>query len=547
MFKILRSNRFSLLLLGLLLVGSYACKKEELKYSDLRVPLNPEVGFPLVSGTIRADKAIESLDEDDLISVSENGQVNFVYSDSLRSLTVSEYVEIPNQEFTDEFTLDDEELNALALNGTVTVSNFQFETFELPEGDELDSLRVENAQLSIKVETDGNVPFSGFVRLLNADGTTAVIETFDGNTPPLLISETLLYQDVLFLFSDESGTGNTIGFEYEVTYQNGGNQNLTADVLTIEVELNDVVIHTIGGILAPRDFIFEDLDVEIEAFERDFEGSFVISDPRLRIDIDNGFGLGVQLDLGDVNAVNQLGESFSISENTFGDLPLIQGAPSMMQSAFTSVFVDNGLAPPNNISQLISFEPIEIDTDLKARLNPDALPVFASILNELSLIFSAEVPVFGSVSDFVLRDTAETNLGDFIADVNENQELEFLEFRFFADNGLPIDLGCQITFTDSSYNPLDSLFVDETFLIESAPVNYMVSPDSPDYGRAIGKTSTFLEIPIERDRIPPLEEAAFILIRYFGSTTDNGEEPIRIFSEDELDFDLAVKALVMIE
>jgi len=44
-----------------------------------------------------------------------------------------------------------------------------------------------------------------------------------------------------------------------------------------------------------------------------------------------------------------------------------------------------------------------------------------------------------------------------------------------------------------------------------------------------------------------LEEAAFILIKYFGNTTNNGKEPIRIFSEDELDFDLAVKASVIIE
>ena len=534
-------------LFGMALLILVSCKKEELTFKELKVPLNPDVGVPLVSATIRAEKAIESLDENDLLQIGESGQISLIYSDTVRELNLSEFFDIPDQTFTETNVLSADEEEELFQNGTVTVSNSQIETFTLPEGDELDSLRIQSVGVNVRVETDGNIPFSGFVRLLNADGSVALEQNFEGAAPPLILDVSEFYEDLFFLFSNSPENSNTFGFEYEVTYEYNNSQSFDAQPINIELELNDLAVHTIGGYLAPRSFLFDSLNVEIDEFERDFEGSFVISDPRLRVDVDNGYGLGVSLNILDVEAQNKEGQPFTIEGDNITQLPVVQPAPSLGQSTVTSVMIDNSRSNPT-ITQLISFEPTVIETGILADLNPQGESnVFASILNDLDITFQVEVPIFGSVSDFLLEDTANTDLGDFIEEVNRNDELQSLQFNYFVDNGLPLDLGCQIIFTDSLFNRIDSLFLDETYLIESAPVDYAVPPHSPEYGRAVGKTPTLLEILIERDRIPPLEEVTFIIFRVFGNTTDNGAEPIRIFSQDELDFDFSVKASLKIE
>ena len=533
---------------GLVLISS--CKKDELRFKDLNANLNPEVGFPLVNATVTAEEAIESLDEDDLLEIGATGQISLIYTDSITELNLTDSLDIPNQSFKDSLQLSDSELNELNTIFTVTVTNSQIETFDLPEGDELDSLRINTGVLNISAVSEGNIPFSVIIKLLNGDGSVALQHSFSDKTPPFEIDESINFTNALFKFIDSDQNSNTFGFEYEVTYQTTTEVE-SAPSINFDVTLNDLEVHTVAGYLVPRTYNIDSLEINIGAFDKGFEGSFEISDPRLNIIVENGYGLNVLLDPLSIEALNINDEPFDIEENDIADLPVVQGANFLGETAVTNVFIDNDLImSDNNISALISHEPTYIKTNLNISLNPDGDPsdrVFASILNEIDLTFQAEIPVFGSMSDFVLIDTANTDLGDFVKDVNENEEVDSLQFKIFIDNGLPVDLGCQVLFVDSTFNRIDSLFIEETFLIQSSIVNYNVPSSSPEYGQSIGKTSSYVEVGIDQSRIPPLEEAAYIIFRVFGGTTNNGAEPIRIFAQDELDFKISVKASLNIE
>jgi len=531
--------------MSILIVAS--CKKDELRFKDLNTNLNPQFGFPLVSATVTAEEAIESLDEDDLLDIGSTGQVSLIYSDSIREINLSDSLVIPDQSFQESIELDDTELENLNTNFTVTVSNYQIETFDLPEGDELDSLRLESGTLNIMAVSDGNIPFSCVIRILNADESIALEQSFSDDTPPFTIDESISLENILFQFIDSDQNSNTFGLEYEVTYQTTTKVE-TAPTLDFDITLNDLGVHTIAGYLVPRTYNIDSLEINIGAFDKGFEGTFEISDPKLKIIVENGYGLDILLDLLSIEATNIDNESpFLIEEENIADLPIVEGAPFLGETTETTVLIDNSLTNPT-ISQLISFEPNNIKADLNATLNPNNQDqVFASSLNEIDLTFQAEIPVFGSMSDFVIKDTADTDLGDFVKDVNENDEVDSLLFKIFVDNGLPVDLGCQVLFVDSNFARIDSLFIEETFLIQSSIVNYNVSPNSPEYGQSIGKTSSYVEVGIDQSRIPPLEEAAYIIFRVFGGTTNNGAEPIRIFAQDELDFKLSVKTSLNIE
>ncbi|MCA1752520.1 MAG: hypothetical protein LC670_12185, partial [Flavobacteriales bacterium] len=120
-----------------------------------------------------------------------------------------------------------------------------------------------------------------------------------------------------------------------------------------------------------------------------------------------------------------------------------------------------------------------------------------------------------------------------------------VEVRIIVDNGLPIVAGLQMVFTDSLYQPVDSLFEDVTNVFESAPLELTVPENHPDYGRAIGSTRTVLKIPVERDRVEALEDVTHIVFRVVGHTSSNGAHPIRLFVEDS--FNVRVAARVKLD
>ena len=534
------STLSSFCLLGLLMLSS--CKKDELNFENIEYGINPQFGVPITNATIKAQKVIDNFDDQGIVVTADNDALSLTYSDSLQTIGIADYLSFPDQETQTTLDLTAVEIDNLFASGSFTLNDEEAFSFDTDEGDELDSIRFESGNITLNIESEGNIPISGFVKLLGADGNEAITLNFSDNTAPIEIQNSVDFQNLLLNLQDGSGASNSFKVEYEVTFSVEEGNTYNTGSINVFFSLNDLKIKTVAGHIVPRTLPYNDLAVEIKLFDDGFDGSFEIADPRLNLYFKNGFGLGVGVEIESLYGLNANNDIFEIPGSGITDLPVIEPAPQLGLIQNSTITISNDISTPT-ISELLSFEPNLISGDFALTINPNNEDhVFISSENELGISFEAELPIYGSISDFTLVDTVESDLGDFVEESNRNNEIDSLLLKLFVKNGLPLDVGMQMIFTDSDFQAIDSLFTNPEFIFTSAPVNYSVPESDPDYGRSIGKTEGQLEVRFERDRIPPLENATHLIIRVFGATTNNGAEHIRMFADDEFDFNLAAKA-----
>ncbi len=528
-------------LLFILAVFAASCVKEEIDVNELEYSIQPEFGVPVARTTLRAEKVIENFDEDGLIDVGSNGSLSLIYRDSVKNLAVEDILTFADQEFETTVDLTPIEYTQLVATGSYTISSEEEFTYESDEGDRLDSVRFSTGIFSLDINSEGSFPISGFVRILNMDGSEAFALTFEDQTPPIVINSEVEFSNRLLTLRNDSEVSNGLTVEYEVTFTSEAGENYNPGPVTIASSLTDYSIQTVGGYIAPRTVGLEDLEVEIDLFKESFNGNFRISDPSLNLYFENGYGLGLGIEINEILGITTEGDVLEIPGSNIQPLPVIQASKELGVPVNSEISITNETMTPT-VTDFLSFMPRYVNSNLDVTVNPDdEESVFISSLSQLNVLLEAELPLYGSISDFLLVDTLDVDLGDLVSDANENDEVDALDIRLFVDNGFPFEAGTQIVFTDSLYNPLDSLFEAPDYVFNSAPVNYDLPAENPNYGRAVGKTPTVIDIPITNDRISNLENATRMIVRVYGGTTNNGADDIRLFANDEMDLSVAAK------
>lgn len=521
-----------------------SCIKEEPEIKDVRYSAEAEWGVPLAQVFLSAERVIDNFDEEGLISTGEDGLISIIYSDTLAPVNANDFMVLPDQSFEAAIALGDAEFAQLNASGSLSISETRTYEYPTPEGDRLDSVRFDSGVFNLRVESGLNVEVSGTLSVL--DGVTQealYIYEFQDAQPPVLINESSSLENVLLTFGNNGSGENVLIAQYdlELVYNgDGGNAHVE-----IDFEMSDLKVRSVGGYIAPRTIDLDDEGLFISMFD-DLRGAQIrVEDPRINFFFDNGFGLGARLEIENITGVNAGGESLNVPGSDITELPVIQAAASPGKSVITELRINNDLMTPS-VTDFLAFYPNYVTGQFALNINPENdASSFLSRDAQLRLSYEAEIPVYGSISDFNISDTAAINLDDVLDGVDDVEEIAEVEVRIIVDNGLPIVAGLQMVFTDSLYQPVDSLFEDFTDVFESAPLELTVPDHHPNYGRAIGSTRTVLKIPVARHRVEALEDVTHIVFRVVGHTSSNGAHPIRLFAENS--FNVRVAARVKLD
>jgi len=525
--------------LAILLFAS-SCVKDEVEVNDLNYGVNPQFGVPIALASISAQEVIDNIEGDDIIQTADDGAVSLVFIDTLEKFRASELLNLQDQSYGFEMDLTQAEYAILFGEGSYTAIQEEVFSFVTQEGDRLDSVRFESGVFGLNINSQSNIPISGTVRVFDDLEQEVYSMDFQDSSAPISITQEEDFENIKVEFINNQEVTNGLTIQYEVTFEVEGGSAVTGP-LDIDLSLSNYEVASAGGFIAPRTSSLDDIDVNVDLFDDSFVGNLVFADPRLYLHFENSFGIDLRFQIDELYGINAEMDLFSVLEDGFEDFPIIQGAATPGETVSSTISISNQNMTPS-LTEFMAFEPEYISGFFSAQVNPlEKNSSFITNDSELGIVMEAVLPIYGSVEDFYLNDTAEVNLGSLISDANETGELERADIRLIVDNGLPVDAGVQIVFTDSLYQPLDSLFSDNTFVFNSAPVNTSAGTDDPNYGRATGKTKTITDIPIPKDRLNDLENATNILIRVFGATTNGGSQNIRLFSEDEIDISLAAK------
>lgn len=527
---------FGLAVMALTFTG---CIKDEIEIDDLDYGLHPEFGVAIAQAHIKASRVIENFDEQGFVVTGDDGLLSLIYRDNLPDFTADELLDLPPQEYLSEIDLSD--LDNLTGNnfGSVTISQEEFYSFNSAEGDRLDSIRFASGDFQLNINSTGDYPVNGSLKVYGSNDVLLLTTFFDDQTAPIDISENEDMEDVLFLLINNGSLSNGLKFVYELVFTDEASGS--AGEMNISVNLVDFSIRHAGGYIAPRNYTIEDQSVNIGLFDQQTVGNVSIADPRLHFYFDNGFGVGLGVQIAQLIGTNTDDQTLVVNEDNIDNFPLIDAAQFLGHVVQANATITNENITPT-LTEFMDFAPNVVSADLSLAVNPnDDRSVFVSSESQLGISFEAEIPIYGSITDFQLIDTTEVSLGDFIKDANETSEIETLDIRLFVNNGLPIDAGVQIVFIDSDFNRLDSLFVEPDVVFTSAPIELGVPENNSAYGTATGQTPTLTVVSVSQDRIPNLENATDMIIRVFGHTSGNGDHPIRLKEDDVFDVHLSAK------
>lgn len=524
----------------LLLAGLFSCVKEEFKITEFDYGIQPQFGVPIANVTIHADRLIKNFNEDGIIDVAENGSISLIYRDTINPLSAEGLLDIDGFSYKDTIQLLSNEHEELINLGSFTVQHDEIYPFQSNEGDRLDSIRFDYGGFILNIFSEGNFPISGFIKIFNADNSEAVFIDFEDNTPPINIENEVDFQDLLFLFHNTDDISNGLRIQYEFTLSSEGSGN--SEPVYIELGMNDFSIKRAGGFIATRQLNFNDNTVNIPLFDDPNVRNISIEDPRINFNFENDFGLGMGLNISELTGENTDGDTMVIDGANINQLPPIAASQQVGVPAFSTLSINNDLMNPT-VTSLMAFGPNKLSGNFGLIINPEELDhVFITNEDELKMNFEVQVPLFGSIANFSFIDTTALNLGSLIEDTEKVGEIEALDVRLIVENGFPFEAGVQIIFTDSLFNPIDSLFGAPQFIFAAAPVNLAVPYNDSEYGRAIGTTRALTDVHIPKSRILALENATQMIIKVFGNSTGNGDHPIRLFSNDAFDVKLGAKA-----
>jgi hypothetical protein len=314
--------------------------------------------------------------------------------------------------------------------------------------------------------------------------------------------------------------------------------------LEIGFQMTDMQMRTVGGYITPRDYPILNEGVNVTLFDDLPAGEFVIQDPQIHLFGENGFGLGMAFEINALNATDKNGNSLFIPGEQIERLTDILASPLPGTISEWAASVTNENITPS-LTEIMAFKPNFISGDFNINLNSENAPAgFLTDTDVFNSVFELEIPIYGSILDYVSSDTTAVSLGDLVSDIENISEIESLDFRLFVSNGFPVDIRTQIIFLDENNLVVDSLFDGLSDIFISAPLEVSVSQDHPNYGRPIGITAVVQDISMPRERIEQLESVVSMVIQVSANTTSNGDHPIRLFAEDFFDVKLSAKTKV---
>ncbi len=265
---------------------------------------------------------------------------------------------------------------------------------------------------------------------------------------------------------DLSGYSLDISANHEFTVMYAAtNASGTVSLDAATGSISDLGYEVIEGTWANESFTLPTETIEIGLYDNWESATLTFADPKVRIDVNTnlGFPSTFTFDALSGTTVEQQMTNMTGAVIGAGHILTYPTLEQIGESKVTSIYVNN---TNSNIADFFNSEMSSVDIDLSMQTNPNAPSQVGFITDEAAFTSQVfvELPVYGTAKDFALQD-------DFEADLEDVENIKEVEITVTIDNGLPVELDLQVYFKDQSDNVFDSLFVDNTVLIESAAVD----------------------------------------------------------------------------
>jgi hypothetical protein len=524
----------SVIMLAIITFSS-SCKKE---LDGIKKQWNPTVAVPIIDTELDVYRIFAARDSSDLVVRDANtGSISLIYKGDFQSPYASELIKLPvDPVFETELRLTAPESGTLS--GTGSIQKNQNFVFDYAAEIEIDSIKLKTGVLSIRLINSFEFTGRIVVRMpgIVKNGTALEFsqplsgQAFD-------ITREVGIAGYTVQMSTSPSVNNKIPVELSLQLNYNGSASSLNRSLVVSLAMKNWNFERLHGYLGNMNFLTSKDSTLIRIFSNVTDGYFELTNPFIKLDFENSFGIPVGINISDLYSINlNTNTQTNILLSSFQN-PFTIESPALLQlgSSITSTFYLD--KTNSNMKSLLNSSPKYFVYGFNVNANPTGAQPgarnFVTDKSRINIKTEVELPLEGFAYGFTITDTL-----DFELPVEDSEDINWVTFRLAFQNGFPVNVKMQTIFLDENYNPIDSLFSLNDNLISSGLTD------------ALGKVTTpakeIKEITVDKDRFSKLKRAKYIIIRgESNSLNASGANPnnpvVKIYSDYKLGVKLGIK------
>ncbi len=516
-----------------------ACiKEEDFKGIDKAkfTSWNPAIAAPIGSAKLTLKDILKKAGNIEYLIEDPDGYLRVYHRSSLISETAGDLITFGKQD--KDTTINIPFPVYLPVGDSISMIHMFTQKFSNNQNDVVDSIRFKQGLFSIEIEsmmdhnaklilsspgiTKNNIPFR---RVFNLNYT---------GTLPVTRNENIDLDGYSFVF-DHSGNQNNLIFYVEIKLFGDNNPNPGPFPIKISMSQDQLLYRVLFGQIKTRSMSLLYDVIKIPFFEKSLGGVFRINDPRIGISINNSFGIPVSIAIDPLKGFSDINPPYNVALSGPGlPVPFMLNAPTINQvgqKVNTSIKLNKN---NSNIDDFINLLPQKIEYGVEGIINPAGVSPGNFVLDTSSfeVEIEVEIPLEGYASGFTLQDTMEFKFSE-----DENVDmLEWMLMRVNMESTFPFDASVQVTFLDSNYLVLDSLFDGMTVIIPGA-----LPGPPPDY-RSVNPAFKSIDIKVDNSKLKKLNhKVKYMILSGAVDTSDGGNKVVRIYSDNYLKIDVGIQ------
>ncbi|MDD2635431.1 MAG: hypothetical protein PHW82_08025 [Bacteroidales bacterium] len=525
----------------IVVISVFSCVKDNFNFDkwDKEVEYDASFAAPVAWGDLAFTDALQMYDSTGLLIENDEGYASLQYLANVSSNKVNEIIYLNNQNINGTVTSPD--FNFSSFNGTgdsVSYAYTDFLPFSMFNAEaEIDSLVLKTGIMDIATNstflhsarlyvefpsvTKNGTPFSASFTFVPGGGNSVSLNNnFTGYSVDM---------------TQTPANFNEIPVEIRLTlYWSGTADN--SGTLSFDVNMKEMQYKIMHGYFGENTLFFESDTIDISLFKSDdWEiESYLFMDPKFKIYYWNSYGVPSQFYFDHLVANSELQGDMNILDDA-NNLPIGQTNPYDVnyatvvgQRMLDSLKVNK---ENSNIDDVVNARPKWIQFKARATTNPAGLDHHNFVIDDSQIEVEVimELPLWGYINKWHLRDTAKVDLSDI---QNEYNPVKRLLVRIDIQNGFPIEALGQIYFTDDNYQILDSLFYtfDEK-LLTAAQVDAS--------GRVLDFSRKITKIEYVGERLEKLETCKYVVYTAQASSTNAASGTVvKIYNDYRVKFDV---------
>lgn len=525
-----------------LVMAICSCNIDDLEFDKIKSPTyNPSLSIKLGSANYTIKELVDDI-EDEKLEVNEGTDffLTFIYRDTTTFNTESDFIEISTIQNTTTVA-GGNNIPPSPVDFTIPVSQAFTFTYDANDGELLDSAFYSSGTLNVDISSDFEGSFDFTWSIIdtkdvetNIDLSNNAVGVYNGSTPVVSqFSRPLLGLKSLITVN---------GSQNEFQLQLDGNIQIPAGTtvspeqqITIDVTFANPEFSSVFGDFGTKTVDLANQTIDMEGFEEFGENGLELNDPKIIIELDNYYGVGLNSSLNGVKSVNNDGTEINLTGvgGTLLTDELVEGVSNTNVGGFQTSIIELNKSN-SNIDVLLNSTPTSMVFPITAQMNPTTSSLLTNFYTDSGFVEQrtiVEIPLDVKMNGF-------SREFDFdISDIDIEDATD-LTIRVITINKMPLSGSVDLQFLDEGGSVIHEILNESVFN----------SPEVGTDGRTGTPNESIEDIELDQTGIDAFIEAtkinAIISVNSFDAT--NGTF-VKIFSDYSLDIRFSVTGTVSIQ